>query len=109
MIPPERFDSFPPDWGMLRRSRCVQIFLQTPVGVSSRHDPVTLYVALLLIIPHYYYWLRNNAVEPQQEEFSFKPRFSGKCFDAISCRPCGVLGRFRCVVGVYIIHDDNVF
>ena len=27
MIPPKRFDIFPPDWGMLRRSRCVQIFL----------------------------------------------------------------------------------
>ena len=28
MIPPtKRFDTFPPDWGMLRRSRCVQIFL----------------------------------------------------------------------------------
>ena len=27
MIPPKRFDIFPPDWGMLRRSRRVQIFL----------------------------------------------------------------------------------
>ena len=27
MIPPKRFDIFPPDWWMLRRSRCVQIFL----------------------------------------------------------------------------------
>ena len=27
MIPPKRFDISPPDWGMLRRSRCVQIFL----------------------------------------------------------------------------------
>ena len=27
MIPPKRFYIFPPDWGMLRRSRCVQIFL----------------------------------------------------------------------------------
>ena len=27
MIPPtKRFDIFPPDWGMLRRSRCVQFF-----------------------------------------------------------------------------------
>ena len=24
---PKRFDIFPPDWGVLRRSRCVQIFL----------------------------------------------------------------------------------
>ena len=28
MIPPtKRFDIFPSDWGMLRRSRCVQIFI----------------------------------------------------------------------------------
>ena len=27
MIPPKGFDIFPPDWGMLRRSRCVQNFL----------------------------------------------------------------------------------
>ena len=25
----KRFDNFPPDWGMLRRFRCVQIFLKT--------------------------------------------------------------------------------
>ena len=29
MIPPKRFGIFPPDRGMLRTSRCVQIFLQT--------------------------------------------------------------------------------
>ena len=29
IIPPKRFDIFPADCGMLRRSRCVQIFLQT--------------------------------------------------------------------------------
>ena len=27
MISPKRFDIFPPDWGMLRRSRRVQTFL----------------------------------------------------------------------------------
>ena len=27
LIPPKRCDIFPPDWGMLRKSRCVQIFL----------------------------------------------------------------------------------
>ena len=26
-IPPKHFDTFPPDWGMLRRSRYVQIFI----------------------------------------------------------------------------------
>ena len=29
MIPPKRFDISLPDWGMLRMSRCVQIFFQT--------------------------------------------------------------------------------
>ena len=28
MIPPKRFDIFSPDWGMLRRSRCVLIFFK---------------------------------------------------------------------------------
>ena len=28
MIPPKRFDISPPDWGTLRRSRRVQIFLE---------------------------------------------------------------------------------
>ena len=28
MIPPKRFDIFPPNWGMLRRSGRVQIFLK---------------------------------------------------------------------------------
>ena len=28
MFPPKRFDNFPPNWGMLRRSRRVQILLQ---------------------------------------------------------------------------------
>ena len=31
LIPPKRFDIFPPDWGMLRRSRCVLIFLNNNV------------------------------------------------------------------------------
>ena len=34
MIPPKRFDSFPLDWGMLRRSRCVQIFILNSVIVA---------------------------------------------------------------------------
>ena len=33
MIPPKRFDISPPHWGMLRRSRCVQIFLKTFYGL----------------------------------------------------------------------------
>ena len=31
MFPSKRFDNFPPDWGMPRRSRCVHIFLETPL------------------------------------------------------------------------------
>ena len=29
MVPPKRFNMFPPDWVMLRRSKRVQIFLET--------------------------------------------------------------------------------
>ena len=34
MIPPKRFDTPPPplDWGMLRRSKCVQIFFETSLS-----------------------------------------------------------------------------
>ena len=35
MIPPKRFDIFPPDWGMLR-SRRVQIFVIFTMGEGSR-------------------------------------------------------------------------
>ena len=38
MISPERVDIFPPDWGMLRRSRCVQIFLLKPPELSILHS-----------------------------------------------------------------------
>ena len=35
MIPPKRFDIFPPDWGMLRRSRRILIFLWTRRAFES--------------------------------------------------------------------------
>ena len=38
MIPPKRFDIFLPDWGMLRRSRCVQIFLETTLFLFSEKN-----------------------------------------------------------------------
>ena len=41
MIPPKRFDISPPDWGMLRRSRCVQIFLYKTLR----------YLYIILLIP----------------------------------------------------------
>ena len=44
MIPPKRVDMFPPDWGMLKRSRCVQIFLQT--------------ATIILLLNYYYCTLR---------------------------------------------------
>ena len=37
MMSPKRFDIFPPDWGMLRRSRCVQIFLLKKVSPKPPH------------------------------------------------------------------------
>ena len=40
MIPPKRFDIFPPDWGMLRRSRCVRTFLQKLITVLHMHTLV---------------------------------------------------------------------
>ena len=38
MIPLKRFDISPPAWGMLRRSRCVQIYLLTSGGYSEDLD-----------------------------------------------------------------------
>ena len=37
LIPPKRFDISPPDWGMLGRSRCVQIFLLKNRAISIKH------------------------------------------------------------------------
>ena len=43
MTPPKRFDIFPPDWRMLRMSRCVQIFLLISSRSSSElYGKVTL-------------------------------------------------------------------
>ena len=37
MIPPTKnFDIFPPDWGMLRRSRCDQFFFKTHTHTHRR-------------------------------------------------------------------------
>ena len=49
MILPKRFDVFPPDWGMLRRSRCVQILLNyiedvTNCTTSRCKKATTLYI-----------------------------------------------------------------
>ena len=35
IIPPKRFDVSPPDWRMLRRFRCAQIFLQILSGTTG--------------------------------------------------------------------------
>ena len=39
MILPKRFDILPPDWGMLRRSRCVQIIFLNPVTFGENAPP----------------------------------------------------------------------
>ena len=44
MIPPKRSDVFPPDWEMLRRSRCVQIFLETSVTRQSLERHVLVFL-----------------------------------------------------------------
>ena len=36
LIPPKRFDIFPPDWGMLRRFRRVLIFSLNNSGLGAR-------------------------------------------------------------------------
>ena len=45
MIPPKHFNISPPDWGMLRRSRCVQIMLQQngDGSIDSRGSRSVLY------------------------------------------------------------------
>ena len=32
---PKHFGIFPPDWGILRRSRCIHIFLETDSDISA--------------------------------------------------------------------------
>ena len=49
LIPPKRFDIFPPpNWGMLRRSRCVLIFLKkkTPLENVLTIFPLTGWICL---------------------------------------------------------------
>ena len=58
MIPPKRFDIFPPDWGMLRRSRCVQIFL-------SRNYEIGIKMGLFMIFRVVLWALyKNNLKHP---------------------------------------------
>ena len=38
MILPKRFDIFPPNWGMLRKSRCVHIFLLKTATVHNNNS-----------------------------------------------------------------------
>ena len=38
VIAPRRFDIFSPDWGMLRRSRCIQIFLNNDLRFTQDHS-----------------------------------------------------------------------
>ena len=50
MIPPKRFDIFPPDWGMVRRSRCVQIFLSTHICMVSNLRRLTHGIIYSIVI-----------------------------------------------------------
>ena len=48
MVPPKRFDIFSSDWGMLKRSRCVQIFLQTKKTLLPRRfDSTTIIITII--------------------------------------------------------------
>ena len=43
IIPPKDFDIFSPDWGMLRRSRCVQTFFElTQYDKEGQHGTENL-------------------------------------------------------------------
>ena len=53
MIPPKRFDIFPPDWGMLRRFRCVPIFLNTEFksfGSVERPEALDSYISSKVVM-----------------------------------------------------------
>ena len=60
MIPPNRFDIFPPDdWGMLRRSRCVQIFLEGCSKHSGRFAGLEA-CFLLVTVRFFCSWSTNS-------------------------------------------------
>ena len=50
MIPSKRFDIFPHDWGMLRGSRCVQIFLSTMIPYNGKGLKFCIYFQTMIII-----------------------------------------------------------
>ena len=61
MIPPKRFDIFPPDWGILRRSRCVQIFLLKWLGgIIDHEDKTSLWHLNGLYSPYHYTTICKN-------------------------------------------------
>ena len=49
MIPPKCFELFPPDWGMLGRSRCVHII--------SLNKPVCIYILECSRMPYLHFFL----------------------------------------------------
>ena len=42
MISPKRFDIYFPDWGMLRRSRCVQMFFLNTIRKEKTYDVLSI-------------------------------------------------------------------
>ena len=61
MIPPKRFDISHPDWGMLRRSRCVQMFLYT--------------------VPFFAHFLKSIPVAPVAQRYHVTSDTLGREFD----------------------------
>ena len=71
MIPPKRFDIFPPDWGMLRRSRCVRLFFKRHVRMWSYMGHGGQRVTLcggtqLRVFKPAWAWIRNRDSSPRQ-------------------------------------------
>ena len=56
MIPPKRFDIFPPDWGMFRKSRRVLIFLL--IELRARKELLWWEKQLYL----YLFWYASNGI-----------------------------------------------
>ena len=63
MIPPKRFDIFPPDWGMLRRSRRVRIFLLTRAIINCNIINNSLVKFHDSIEPFYTSAIKNTGVQ----------------------------------------------
>ena len=73
MIPPKRCDIFPSDWEMLRRSKCVHIFLET----SLTRQCLERRVLIFLQTPDCVFKKNLSASKPSEH-----PPSGGKCLKA---------------------------